>query len=263
MNQVYTTGRFIRRGLGCNCRPGFGDDQTDYADGGGGYYDAPPADSGSDYSGDYGYGFDYYDSANGIYYDSYGNAWDVIGSGVFSNQDFTPDSVDENGFPILNINTTGNDPLKEIDLSALGQTLDWWKEINADPTIGTLPAVPVSPQLILQIPDSGIVPPGLVLPPVLNAMPPKKRAAIKKTLQNQIQKAAASGGSSGASSASRPSQVAPSANKTCPPGYTLNAAKTACMLNQAPQAAATDFTSLLKNPLVWVLVLGAMVISRR
>lgn len=254
MNQVYTSGRFIRRGLGCNCRPGFGDDQTDYADGGGGYYDAPPADSGSDYwdassyfDSPY-YGSDYWDAANGIYYDSYGNVWDAPQVGA----DIQIDSSDYDYW-------TGGD----IDLSVLNQTPSWFEQLNSDPAIGPLPAVPVSPQLILQIPDSGIVPPGLVLPPVLNAMPPKKLAAIKKALQNQIQKAAASGGSSGASSASRPSQVAPSANKTCPPGYTLNAAKTACMLNQAPRAASTDFTSLLKNPLVWVLVLGAMVISRR
>lgn len=258
MNQIYTSGRFIRRGLGCNCLGGFGDDMTDNADGGGGYYYAPPADSGSDYTdpntfdpsyfdSPY-YGSDYWDAANGVYYDTYGNVWSAPQVGA----DITIDSSEYDYW-------TGGD----IDTSVLNQTPAWMNELNADPTIGILPAAHVAPQLILQIPDSGIVPPGLVLPPVLNALPPKKLAALKKALQNQTQKAAqaASSGASG-SAASRPQTVQPSSNKTCPPGYTLNAAKTACMLNQAP-SAATGFTQLLQNPLVWILVLGAVVLAKR
>lgn len=230
---------------------GLADDTTD-----GGYYYAPPADSGSDYSGDY--GFDYYDTANGIYYDSYGNAWDVVGSGIFSNQDFTPDATDENGFPILNINTTGSDPLKEIDLSALGQTLDWWQAINADPSLPTvLPAVPVSIPLILQVPDSGIIPPGLVLPPVFNAMPPKQLAAIKKALQNQIQKAAASSSPSGASAGSKPQAVKPSAGGQCPAGYAMSAGGY-CVLKQTSAAQSQTLSGILQNPIY--LIGGAILL---
>ncbi len=249
MNQVYTSGRYIRRGLGCDCRPGFGDDYTDAADGGGGYYDAPPADSGSDYFDSPYYGSDYWDAANGLYYDTYGNVWNAPQVGA----DITIDSSEYDYW-------TGGD----IDLSVLSQTPSWLNELNADSSLPvTLPAAHIPPQLILQIPDSGIVPPGLVLPPVLNAAPPKKLAAIKKALQNQIQKAAASGSGqgSGASAGSKPQAVQPSQTGTCPPGYTLNAAKTACLLNQQP--SGTGFMQLLQNPLVWILILGAVVVSKR
>ena len=291
MNQVYTSGRYIRRGLGCDCRPGFGDDYTDAADGGGGYYDAPPADSGSDYFDSPYYGSDYWDAANGLYYDTYGNVWNApqVGADLTidsSEYDYwtggdidlsvlnqTPSWLNElnadSSLPVtLTIDSSEYDYWTggDIDLSVLSQTPSWLNELNADSSLPvTLPAAHIPPQLILQIPDSGIVPPGLVLPPVLNAAPPKKLAAIKKALQNQIQKAAASGSGqgSGASAGSKPQAVQPSQTGTCPPGYTLNAAKTACLLNQQPPGAGTGFMQLLQNPLVWILVLGAVVVSKR
>lgn len=207
----------------------------------------PPADSGSDY----GYGLDYYDQQSGIYYDQYGNQWDVVGSGIFANQDNTADGYDPNGLPVVRITTDVNgDPSGNVDLSALGQTLDWWRAISTDPSLpATLPAVPVSIPLILQIPDSGIPPPGLNLPPVVNALPPNALAKLKQVLKNIAQngKATAGGSPSGSSSGSRPQAVKPSAGGQCPAGYTMSAGGY-CLLNKTA-TTNNSLSGILSNPL--------------
>ena len=228
----------------------------DTGDGGGGSYDAYDPNNYTVEGGDGGYGFDYYDAATGIYYDAYGNQYDVVGSGIFGG---AGDSygIGADGVPVLRIQTdeTGT-PYGNVDLSALGQTIDWWNQINADPSIDiTLPAITASIPLILQIPDSGVVPPGLNLPPVLNALPPKKLAAIKKALQNIAQNGKSSGTSS--SAGSKPQAVKPSAGGQCPAGYTMSAGGY-CLLNPTNTQTNQTLAGVLSNPIY--LIGGAILL---
>ena len=203
---------------------------------------APPPADGGDSGGYYSYGDgSSYDWQSGIFYDQYGNAWDVIGSGVFDT-------------PTLYIGSETT--YAPVDLANYDVNL-----AHLDLPV-QLPDVSVPGSFIRSLYDDGTPPPGLNLPPVYNAVPPNIWAKIKQAAKAQAQKAAATsgGGSSSGASASKPAQVAP--NKTtgqCPAGYVLGTAngKPACLLVDKGSNAQT-WSGFLQNPLYVILAVIAI-----
>ena len=257
MNQVvHNAGRF-RRGLGaCGLRPvGMGDDTATNS----------LMDSGSSY-------FDYYDSAAGVYYDEFGNPWDVPAGGPpvytdsFGNSwftdptgQFTGSEYDYQGNYIGGLVDVSDPVTGDINLAKLGQTWEWTETNGGSPV--QLPNVSLPYSYILQIPDSGIIPPGLSLPPVVNALPPSVLAKLKAALAKVAKNVSMSAGSgSGAAAGGRPLAVQPNAQGQCPTGYAKNAAGQCVLVSAKPASTG----NLFSNPLyLFLAAIGLILLVKR
>lgn len=236
---VYNAGR-VKRGLNCcSMARGLGDgEDTNFN---------APVEWGDGY-------YTYYDQAAGIYYDEYGNQWDVGGVGYWDD----PALYD----PILvSQQTTTLGPDSQVNLSRLYDTQEWQDLWNGAPV--QLPNATVPASYILQIPDSGIIPPGLILPPTLNALPPSTLAKIKAALAKIAKNVSLSAGSgSGAAAGGRPQAVQANAQGQCPPGYQKTAAGQCALVSGNPPSTAT--TGFLSNPLFLLLAaIGLVILAKR
>jgi hypothetical protein len=252
--------------------------------GGGGYYDGydfsdpgltPDTPLGGDWSFD---GYGWLDSTTGLYVDEFGGVYDTWGVG--SNQDFTPDTTDEFGNPLIRFSTDdyGQPDWEQIsqtwgtaswdssyedvavdhstgtvDLSALQQTLDWWNAIADDPAPEpvTLPPVTYDAGYILSVPST-------TLASDPNAPPALKKPStwdkIKQAVAPQIQKAAQAAASGAVAPGAKPQSVKPPTTKPnaqgqCAPGYVLNPQTKQCVLLSPKPPANSFWQTLTNNPL--------------
>lgn len=215
-----------------------------------------------DYYWDYGDGSKF-DPNDYLYWDEYGNAWDVLDLGWWDDppvgQDFTADGYDAAGNVVVRITTSESGDLSgNVDLHELGNSLDWWNVNQGAPIV--LPAITYDAGYILTVPSTTLASDPNA-PPALKV--PGNWDKIKQALQTIAKngRAVATSGGASAGGGGKPSTVAASQQGQCPQGYAKNAAGQ-CQL--IPTKQTGGLSDLLSNPLLLILgIIAVAVISKK